>query len=633
MKNTIAERILDFLKNHPPFHFLSLPELMEIAMEIEVIYVENNEVIFDKESKLKNHFYTVKDGAIGLYNDEILADKCDEGDVFGLRAFIQQDNYALKAKAIEETILYCIPLEKFSSIIHNNQKVLKFLSTYYKVNQARLLSSKSETILFKEQIVSTKISDSFTEVQSANYSKNPITCSLTTSVKEAAITMSLHKVGSIVIVDDKLPLGIITDKDLRNKIATGKVSIDANVCDIMSSPVLTFHKNLSVAEAQIEMLKHQISHLCITKDGTINSELIGILSEHDVVVVHGNNPSVLIKEIKRSKTVAQLKNSKQKSQILLKNYIHQQIPIRFITSIISEINTSITQKIIDFALHEIQQKPPVPFSWIAIGSQGRKEQLLITDQDNALIFADTKDVETTKNYFLKLAAIINKNLAVIGFELCPAQMMASNPKWCLSVTEWQQQFNNWITKPTEDKILLSNIFFDYTLVYGDLKLVEALSESIFKSIASYEIFLNYLGRNALQNPPPLSFFRNFLVENSGEHKNQFDIKARAIMPLVDAARLLSLSHQIKNINSTQERFQKLGKLEPQNKDLYESCEIAFNTLLHFRTQEGLENNNSGRYIDISLLSKTNRLQLKNCFKPIKEIQELIQTRFKLSQFL
>ena len=134
MKNTIAERILDFLKNYPPFHFLSLTELMEIVVEIEVIYIENNELIFDKEAKLKNHFYTVKEGAIGLYNDEILVDKCDEGDVFGLRAFIQQDNYALKAKAIEETILYCIPLEKFNSIILNNKKVLEFLSIYYKIN-------------------------------------------------------------------------------------------------------------------------------------------------------------------------------------------------------------------------------------------------------------------------------------------------------------------------------------------------------------------------------------------------------------------------------------------------------------------------------------------------------------------
>ena len=157
--------------------------------------------------------------------------------------------------------------------------------------------------------------------------------------------------------------------------------------------------------------------------------------------------------------------------------------------------------------------------------------------------------------------------------------------------------------------------------------------SIFTSINSYDLFLTYLGRNALQNPAPLSFFRNFLVEDSGEHKNQFDIKARAIMPLVDAARVLILAHQIKTINNTRLRFEKLAQLEPQNKDLYEACSFAFAKLLHFRTEQGLSHNDSGRFIDIASLSKANRLQLKNCFKPIKEVQELIRTRFKLSQFL
>ena len=212
-------------------------------------------------------------------------------------------------------------------------------------------------------------------------------------------------------------------------------------------------------------------------------------------------------------------------------------------------------------------------------------------------------------------------------------MMASNPKWCLSVNEWKEQFENWITRPSAKKILLSTIFFDYEKIYGNEDLVSDMTSSIYKSIHKYEIFLNYLGLNALKNPPPLSFFRNVLVESSGEHKDQFDIKAKAIMPLVDAARLLTLAKGIKKVNNTVLRFEKLAELEPQNKDLYDSCINSFKILLRFRTSQGLLHDDSGRFIDSKSLNKVDRLKLKGCFKPIKDIQELIRVRFNLAQMM
>lgn len=181
--------------------------------------------------------------------------------------------------------------------------------------------------------------------------------------------------------------------------------------------------------------------------------------------------------------------------------------------------------------------------------------------------------------------------------------------------------------------MMCTIFFDFNLVYGEEKLVQKLAKSIFKSINSYEIFLNFLGRNALINPPPLGFFRQFLVENNGEHKNQFDLKARALMPLIDAARLITLSHQLKNKNNTIERFEALIIEEPQNKDLYLSCIDAFKILLRYRTKQGINHHDSGRYVDLNNLSKTEKLKLKGCFKPIKDIQELLNIRYNLSQMM
>ncbi|ULC60788.1 DUF294 nucleotidyltransferase-like domain-containing protein [Flaviramulus sp. BrNp1-15] len=633
MKNTIAERILDFLKHFPPFDTLSAEELFAISKEVVVLHFEKEQYIFQQGNTLNDCFYVVKDGAIGIYNDKTLVDQCDEGDVFGLRALIRKDNYLLNAKAIEESIVYAISSKLLEKIIINNTEASQFLIASFATNTRNPYSEEDKGTLFAYETFTHKNNSDFTEIQSASFSKNPITCKSHTKIKDAALVMSQNKVGSIVITNNKQPVGIITDKDLRYKIATGLYNIIDEVESIMSTPVITFPPNITVAEAQIAMLKHEISHLCITKDGTVNSELIGILSEHDIIVIHGNNPSVLIKEIKHATTAIRLHEIREKAHHLLSNYISQHIPISFVTNIISAINEAITKRIIHLSIAEMSETQPTTFAWLALGSQGRKEQLLLTDQDNALVYEDAEHNAEVKAYFLKLAKAINDKLNTVGFEFCPAEMMGSNPKWCLSVSEWKKQFQDWIIHPDEDKIMLCNIFFDFDNVYGNHQLVDDMSESIFDAIDHYEIFLNFMAQNALKNPPPLSFFRNFLVEDSGEHKNQFDIKARAIMPLVDAARVLILSKNIKNITNTIDRYQKLANLEPQNKHLYETCINAFKILLHSRTQQGLKNNDSGRFIDLNHLSKADRLKLKSCFKPIKNIQELLLVRFNLSQFM
>lgn len=638
MKNTIAERIYDFLKNFPPFDVLEKEQLFKIASNVKVTYIEKDNFVFKQEENPHEYFYVVKDGAIGLYrdmdNEQILVDICDEGDIFGLRPLIQNDLYLMSAKANEESVLYAVSVEILKEIIQTNEKVKKFLIASFSSNIKTPYAKGTNGQLFANIEMHTS-NTSFTEIQSAEFSKNPVTTLKTSTIKEAAQIMSDKRVGSILIVENKNPIGIITDKDLRSKIATGLVSIDESVTAIMSSPVKTFKQKITVAEAQIAMIKNKITHLCITKDGTTHSELIGVLSEHDIVILHGNNPSLLIKKINRAKEVTALKYIREKTSNLLLGYIEQNIPITFISQIISEINEAITIKAIELSIEEMDKEPPVKFGWLALGSQGRKEQLLMTDQDNALVFEDVSPDKymPTKQYFLQLAKKVTEKLNVIGFEYCPANMMASNPNWCLSLSEWKNQFDTWIKSPTEDAIMMCTIFFDYDLVFGDKKLVNAMSDSIYESINSFEIFLNFLGRNALRNPPPIGFFRQFLVENDGAHKDQFDIKSRAIMPLVDAARLLILSHNVKDKNNTISRFKKLIKLEPKNEDLYLSCIDSFKILLQFRTNQGLKSNDTGRYVDLNNLNKFEKLKLKGCFKPISAIQELLNIRYNLAQMM
>lgn len=630
--NTIALRIFDFLKYYPPFNMLEEEQLLAIARAVEIKHIEPKAYVFSTAETVNNYFYLVKDGAIGLYRDanNELVDKCDEGDIFGLRALIRQGNYKLTAQALEESIIYCISSELLDNYITNNNEANKFLLKTFVSN-----SATGSTDTWQKERAPKKQTTNFAEEQSAKYSKNPIVCSPETPIKTAAEIMTTNRIGSIVITKNKEPIGIITDKDLRIKIATGLNLIDEPVTRIMSSPVITYPENISVAEAQIAMLQNNITHLCITNDGTDKSTLTGILSEHDVLVIREHSASNLVKAIKRVKTIIELRDIRQRSEALLKRYLDQKLPMTFVSKIISSINDGITKRTIDLALSSMPHKPPTDFAWMSIGSQGRQEQLLLTDQDNFLVFNTVKpgDYEQTKQYFLDLAEKVTISLNAIGFEFCPADMMASNPKWCLSIDEWHAQFKRWITKPDQDNLMLCTIFFDFNFVYGNKALSEQLTESVFDSIDFHDIFLNYLGLNALQNPPPLSFFRNFLVESSGEHKDQFDIKSRAMMPMVDAARLLILSKEIHSRNSTISRYEKLLELEPQNIDVYEACILAFEDLLRFRTEQGLRNNDSGRFIDLQSLSKANRLELKSSFKAIKDIQELVKTRFKLSQFM
>lgn len=635
MKNTIAERIYDFLKDYPPFNLLSKETLLEVAKNVEIEHFEKDNIVFDQGDRPHEHFYIVYQGAIRLYrfvnNQKHNLDICDEGDLFGLRPLIMKEDYVMGAAANEETILYGIPIDLFHNIIASYPKVSQFLIASFATNTREPFSDKHKGKLFANITSAQKLENSYAETQSAKYSKNPITCGIDTTIKEACVTMSESKINSIIVAEKKLPIGIITDKDIRMKIGTGLFSIDEKVSKIMTSPVITFPEKISVAEAQIALLKNKVSHICITKDGTDQSELVGILGNRDLDIIQGNNPIFLIREIRHSKDVETLKHIRVQASELTKGYLEQEIPIYFITKVISEINTAITKRIIKLAIAELGEEPPVAYAWLAMGSQGRKEQLLITDQDNALVFENVSPVEypKVKDYFLRVATKVTEKLNIVGFEYCPANIMASNPKWCLSLNEWEKQFKDWVEDPVSDKILLSVIFFDFEYIDGNKELYNQMSDSVFSNVAKNEIFLTFLSKVTLDNPAPLSFFKQFLVEQDGEHKDQFDIKSRAIRPLVDAARIFALQHNLK-INNTIARYERLMEIEPQNRDLFESCAIAFKILLQFRTSQGLANNDGGRFVDINSLSKADRLKLKSCFKPLSNIQDSLKMRFGVS---
>ena len=638
MSNSIALRIADFLKLYEPFSYLAADAIYNIACHINVLYLEKNKKLFQINEKTHAFFYVVHSGEIGLNitsdTDDVLIDKCDEGDIIGLRPFFAKDNYLMTAKAREESIVYAIPIDIFKPYVIENQAVLSFLLESFASNTRNPHSKENKGKLLSENVIYNEQTSEIQYYQPIKYTKNPFTTQAFSIVKNVAQTMVEHKIGSIIVANNNLPVGIVTDKDFRSKIATGIFSIDATVQQIMSSPVITVPENLSIAEAQIVMLKHNIGHLCITLDGTVHSEIKGVLSEHDIVVAQANNPGVLIKQCKRAYNSSDLKLIREKLSDLIQQSIDKNIPINHLCSIVAEINIALTKKAIELAIKKIGISPPCRFAWLSMGSQGRKEQLLLTDQDNFIVFEDVKETEyeSVKSYFIALATRVTKTLNKVGYDYCPAQMMASNPLWCKSLTDWKKQFNLWINAPSDNGILMCSIFFDYDLVFGDEELINKLTQNIFDNTNKNEIFYAYLGADAVKSMPPLGFFRQFIVESNGENKDTFDVKAKALLPLIDAARLLAINKQIKTVSNTFLRFKRLAEIEPQNSDLYEACADAFLTLITFKTKEGLQNDNSGRYLNLKELSKLDKVKLKNCFSPIEGIQELIKTRFQLTYF-
>ncbi|RTY93661.1 DUF294 nucleotidyltransferase-like domain-containing protein [Flavobacterium sp. GT3R68] len=635
--NTIAARIADFLKEYPPFHNLSYEELMEIAMSVRVVNLEKNKTLFQIDDPLHDSFYVVAAGTINLSviadAEETLLNKCRAGDIFGLRPFFAKNNYMMTAKARDESILYAIPIAAFKPFVAQNMEVLDFLLQSFATNTVNPSDKENRGKFISDNIVYSEKQPEIQYFQSLAYNKTPLKTSASTFVKDVAQVMTDNLMNSIIVAEQNLPIGIVTDSDIRSKIGTGRFLITDAISKLMSSPVITVPPNISLPEAQLLMLKNNVTHLCVTQDGSDKSEIKGVISEHDLIVAQSNNPGVLIKEIKRSINAKDLRSVREKLSHLIQNSITKNIPLSHITNISGEITTAIVKRAVEIAILEMGS-PPARFAWLCIGSQGRKEQLLLTDQDSILVFEDVSadKYRDVKDYFLKLAKKVTATLEKTGYEFCPYSNMASNMSWCKSLTDWVKQYNTWMNTPGENTDEITGIFFDYEIAFGEIKIEEVLTESIFANVKNNLLFFDYLGNDALRKPAPLSFFKKFNVEEEGPNKNKFDIKTRALLPLIDGARLFTLSHNLKGINNTYLRFKQLAMIDPKHSEIYLNCAEAFLILSKFRTLEGIKNENSGQYINLEELSKHDKEKLKNCFIPIKELEELVKDNFQLTHF-
>lgn len=636
MKNTFAENIVDFLQQYDPFKTVQYSDLLDIASQSEIIYLEKSKRLFKINDELHKNFYIVNSGIIHLTKiidaQETLVSKCYVGSIFGLRPFFAKNNYSLNSIANEDAIVYAIPIVLFKPLLAKYADVMDYFLESF-TEQSKSTGENYQNLKAISEAGSESELTDFSYFQELDYDKNPLLVPIQTSISTVAKKMVETNKSYAIVTNNARINGLITDADFRKKIAFGIMNLDADCTTIMQQNVTIVEESISVAEAQLLLLKNETDYLLVTEDGTENTRVKGMISERDIIKSQSNNPGVLIDEIRNAKNFEELKYVHSKYLFVIQNSFTKNIPIFHINNTAGEILHSIIQQCIKLSLEKLGS-PPARFVWLALGSQARKEQLVLSDQDNMIVYEDVaaEKHRDVKFYFVQLAKMVISNMEVLGYKPCPYDHLASNIKWCKSLSDFTAIYSNCIKSPGENMSDFSGIFFDFEYIYGETKIKDSLEIAIHQSLANNKIFFDYIGNQLLKSPPPLTFFKKFAVEETGIHKDKFNLKQKGLQFYIDAARIFALSHNLKGVNNTFLRFKQMAITDPKNAEKYLDFAENYIKLQEFRTKEGILNDNDGAFIDTSKLSKIDKEELKKAVAEIDDVIDLIKDKYKLTRF-
>ena len=346
----------------------------------------------------------------------------------------------------------------------------------------------------------------------------------------------------------------------------------------MSSPLQSVQTDSMVSEALLEMMDTNLKHLAVRDK---RGKVVGIVTNRDLLTAQEQSPFFVVRELASASGMEEIVDKQTRIPRLIQNMINSGAKAKTITRLISSISDAILDKLVGFALKELGPAP-APFVFLIVGSEGRNEQTLKTDQDNAIIYADVPKPESgaAREYFLKFGELVCTWLDQAGYDFCKGDVMAKNPKWCQPLSIWKRYFYSWIRVSTPKDLMESNIFFDLRGGCGNIELVDELRLFLFESLEGWTRFFRDLAVNALGFKPPLGFFRNFVVESKGEHRNKFDIK-KSMTPIVDIARTYALNNNISETN-THERLYRLFLEKVLNEETYNDLDQAYSYLMHKR---------------------------------------------------
>ena len=630
--NMILDDVVAFLKKVPPFQFLDDADIQAVARNLSLEFYPKDMVILKQDGPPSDALRIIKKGGVKVSmvtedGGEVVIDYRCEGDTFGFLSLVGKDRVRSNITAVEDTICYLLGKEMLLKLLDSHlsfteyflkSHITKYIDrTYSEMQDKSMFYGGSDRLLFTTRVGDMAI-------------KDVVSTGEETPIREAAQIMSEDRISSLVITDrNDLPSGIVTDRDLREKVVAKGRSVQEPVKNIMSTTLIRVDDRDYCFEVVLKMLKYNIHHILVIRDG----KLSGVVTNHDLMMLQGTSPLSLTKDIESQQTIEGLIPVSKKINNIVGLLLKEGAKANNITKVITEINDRLVRKVVEFAERKLG-KPPLAYSWIVFGSEGRKEQTFKTDQDNAIIYADPETdagAEAARNYFAALADYVRDGLLQCGFPPCPANYMAANPQWRQPLNTWKKYFSTWIATPTPDAVLNSVTFFDFRSMSGDMTLAEQLRDYLNLQLKDQKVFLGYLANMAIKNTPPIGFFKSFVVEKGGEHKDELNLKVKGIAPLVDIMRLFALEKGIRE-TSTLERIETLRSRHTIVEEYADDLEQAFEFITLLRIHHQYAQINSGQdpdnFINPNKLSNLEKRSIKEAFQLISTVQDMIIERYK-----
>ncbi|MCB5161103.1 DUF294 nucleotidyltransferase-like domain-containing protein [Marinomonas algarum] len=623
-----------FMAMTPPFSSLSSVEQKQVLKGVSMEYIRQGEALslIDDRATL----YLIRRGACEIRNPQGgLVDQIADGECFGVSSVLAHNPDGLQVVAMEDSLVYRFNKTHFTEMLEQNEAFGLFFE-YTRHHRQRKLSLSQKASPLKEPDPKEPSQDNPTQLDPTSYSSlsTPITHLMSRSlvtaaqgdtVQKVAAQMTQARVSSVLLLDEQGLSGIVTDRDLRSRVLALGGTANMTIGEIMTAHPVCLSADTLMIQAQLVMSEHNIHHLPVVDD---NNTPIGIVTVTDLLRQQELSPLLLINQIQRQKSLEDLVEVCQQWPAFTMKLVTTEMKPTDVGKVLATVSDQITRKLIALALEQYGCAP-MAFQFLVFGSQARKDQSLGSDQDNGLML-EREPNEVESAYFATLCDYICQGLAACGIRLCPGNIMASNPQWRLTKTRWQQTFNQWVKSSTPNALLHASIFFDIRCVYGDPSPVNDVITSLQDDIAKNSLFLATLTRNALSSKPPLGFFRHFLLESSGEHKHQLDLKHQGLALVNDLARLYGLSCQHYQVGT-------LARLEQAVREKHLSEDIARNLMdawsalnsLRFDAQSRCwqAKGEASAYLDPSSLSPLERKHLKVTFSMIREAQEVAQQHF------
>lgn len=595
---------LQFLHHRPPFDQLDEAALLSLCQQLLIHYQPH---IKDGPIRASQHLNIIRSGAIELRNRQgALVDRLHEGDMFGISSVLDQNTHGLTVHTLEDCLLYRIPKSVFDHIMSQHSALAEFF---------RSLADRRQNLHALDSATSHPL------LQTVDHwmSRTLITAGPQHSIQQAAVLMTEARVSSILVVDRGQLLGIVTDRDLRSRALVPGIDIHTSITDIMTRTPTTLHSGATLLDAQWLMSERQLHHLPILKRG----QPVGMLTVSDLMHAQEDSPLFFIQRLSRESTLEGMQKQMAGAQHWLDRLRQQDNALPLLGQLYTTVMDGLTRRLLQLGEKKLGP-PPMTYGWLAFGSQARREMTLESDQDNGLILAREPD-NSEAAYFSALATWVCDGLNACGLRYCPGNVMASNPQWRLSITQWSQQFARWIDTPTQEALLFSTIFFDWRLIAGPDYLQNGLRERM-QTIAPNSRFLAMMTQSALRQSPPIGFFRSLLLTHSGEHKNKLDLKHEGIALINDLARLHALAIHSEE-NNTLNRLMAAENHQSISSGLAQDLRLAWMLLSRLRQRVGNTGDHSGHWLNPDQLSPNERQQLKAAFRTIKDAQAAALQKF------